>query len=145
MKSLRLRQALLAFAAAIALFGPADRTAAAATVVTSCTRTILNTLTVKTCLTVTGSGDFVQSAVARASVLSGDGTLDVELVGPQGVIGSPIDLHSDFKYVPTGASQIIDWCPDHVVQPGGYEAVTRRRNSDGTVTVVGRATVDVPI
>lgn len=139
MRRLRLRHALLVSAAVIALVGPAGRTAVAATDVLMCTFGS-SAGTVKTCLHMTGSGLFVQSARPSAAVLSGSRMIDEELVGPS------VDLHSGFEFVPAGTALVEpDWCPDRDVAAGNYSAITRQRNGDGTISTIGRATVTVPL
>lgn len=143
MKSFRLRQALLVSAAAIALLGPASRPTAAGSpppvlvTVTKCN----STANVETCLSVTGSGDYVQSAVSQATVYV-ESTIDIELVAPS------VDRHSGWMSAAAGGSRLgPDWCHDGVLPSGStITAITRRQSPDGKgFSDVVSAPVNLPI
>jgi hypothetical protein len=94
----------------------------------------------QTCEEVVGSGLHITTAVASAHVVSSARTLDVCMVGPPavGTIGC-----TGWVLVDPGSTLLLTWSPNRNEPAGNYCAETFRLNSDGTVTLIGEACVDV--
>jgi hypothetical protein len=92
-------------------------------------------------MNVNGSGQFVQSAIASAHVVTTERTLEVCMYNPaNNLIGCD---PGGFLPVKPTKSVSFTWAPDRDVNPGAYCAVTERQNSDGSATVIGNACVTV--
>jgi hypothetical protein len=94
---------------------------------------------VNTCMYVKGSGPFIQYAIASASVISTERTLEVCMYNPSDAqIGcaGPQSVQPDHTLPFT-------WSPDAKEQTGSYCADTGRMNADGSFTIIGVACVSV--
>ncbi len=94
---------------------------------------------VESCITVVGSGLFIDTVTASARVISSGRTIQVCIHGPQGTIGC-----TPFVFEGPGDPPVtLIWAPDSNEPAGDYCVNTWRLNSDGSHTQIGHQCVNV--
>ena len=138
MKLFHLRQLILlaASVSAVALLGTAGATPAFAVTTTSNCTFGSSSGNVRTCINVTHNGTFVDSAKGTATVINVGRNLEECIFGPD------FTKCSGFKFVSAG-STLSEPVTVNRTDPGKYCAVTKRKNSDGTVAQIGTACVTI--
>lgn len=95
---------------------------------------------VETCVSVIGSGLFVNEITASAQVLDSTRDIQVCIHGPD----AALPLCTLFQSVSPGDPPIVQpWSPNRDVPAGEYCARTWRDNADGSHTLIGEICVDV--
>lgn len=94
---------------------------------------------VETCLSISGSGLFVNDMTASACVVNSTRTIQVCIHGPD----SALPRCTPFEVVHPGSCITEQWFPNRDVPAGTYCARTWRENADGSHTLIGEACEDV--
>lgn len=94
---------------------------------------------VETCISIVGSGLFVDEITVSAEVLDATRTLQVCIHGPD----SALPRCTPFELVQPGNCITEVWSPDRDVTPGEYCARTWRDNADGSHTLIGEVCKEV--
>lgn len=143
MKSLPIRlMSLIASASALALLGVAGPSnALAAGNADPCTFGSSSGNT-ETCFSIDHSGTHINSATVSATVFNAPRFLKVCINGPAREL--PICFPSP-GYISVSPGQTLEliWRPDRTVAAGSYCGRTRRLNSDGSDTVIGKVCISI--